>query len=83
MFNISNATIKGKVLNALLKGQSVSVSGTTADTNIAVAGIAATSEVIAIWDQTNGVELTASVVSAGNVQFASDTTGATIMVTFL
>jgi hypothetical protein len=83
MFNISNATLKGKVLNALLKGQSEAVAGTTADTNIAVANIAATSEVITAWDQTNGVELQVSAQSAGNVQFASDTTGATIVVTWI
>ena len=83
MFNISNATLKGKVLNALLKGQSEAVSGALADTNIAVAGIGADSEVLAAWDQTNGAELIVSAQSAGNIQFASDTSGATIQVTWL
>ena len=83
MFNISNATLKGKILNALLQGQSEAVSGALADTNIAVAGLGADSEVIAAWNKTDGEALTVSAQSAGNVQFAGDTTGDTIQVTWL
>ena len=83
MFNISDATLKGKVLNALLKGQQAAVSGAAADTNIAVAGLLATSKVISAWDQDDQVNLTVSAQSAGNIQFASITTGNTIVVTWL
>lgn len=83
MFNISNATLKGKVLNALLKGQTEAVSGAAADTNIAVAGLTADSEVLAAWNQTDGEALVVSAQSTGNIQFAGDTTGDTIQVTFL
>jgi hypothetical protein len=83
MYNISEATLKGRVLNAIMKGQVVTATGVGAATNLAIAGILTTDELVGVWNATNRAEEPASITSAGNIQTVADVTGDTLVVTWV
>lgn len=80
---LTDGTLKG-VLTELRGLTTVVVDGAAANTNIAVAGLGATEQVQSCVMFAAGVPsiLTPSAQSAGNLQFASVTTGNKIVVTF-
>ena len=81
-FNVATETLKGRIINALLKGQQEAVAGAAADTNIAVAGITTDNTLLGVWNQTDGIEEAATITSNGNIQCAAITTGDTLTVTW-
>lgn len=72
------------ILQELRGLTTVVVDGAAANTNIAVAGLGATDHVQSVLQFASGVpsKLTPSAQTAGNLQFASATTGNKLVVTF-
>lgn len=86
-FGVAGTGINDKLPEALNELQGLTtlvVDGAAANTNIAVGGLGATDHVQSVVQYAAGVPsvLTPSAQTAGNLQFASATTGNKLVVTF-
>ena len=86
-FGVAGTGTNDKLPKALKELQGLTtlvVDGAAANTNIAVAGLGATDHVQSVVQYASGVPsvLTPSAQTAGNLQFASVTTGNKLVVTF-
>ncbi len=58
------------------------LAGTTANTNIAVSGIATTDRIVGVFNDTDKVMNTFTITSAGNIQSVTDTSGDVLLLTW-
>lgn len=81
--NLSDGTLKG-ILGELRGLTTAIVDGAAANTNIAISGLKVDDHVQSVVQYTSGVPsfLSPSAQTAGNLQFASVTTGNKLVVTF-